>query len=220
MILAFGPSFSLLGFSGSVQLSVDHRFFNDDRFGNQNDFSEGFIPELQLLFGVYEWESLHLELMLGVGYLQNSASTCAVLNDGTTCIDDTNFSEDRLKYRIFTILLGPQWRAWKPEFFRAIPYIQPLLTYRYGRISRQTLAVDAQRLNKGGDFGAQIEVGGYYSFFGDARRKNEMSSEWGMKDFGMNLHVRYLPAGLFKHGLGLVSNTGGWSFGSSLALDW
>lgn len=220
IVMSLGLVSPLTAFDGSVQISLDQRFFDDPRFGSENDFSGGFVPEIQILFGLKEWSPARLEAILGFSYLQNTSPSCAVLSDGRTCIPNTTGSEDRIEARLFTILSGLKWMAYSPDRFPLVPYIQALATYRYGRLNRQTLAVDAQKKNSGGDFGAQLESGLYLSFFFDPERRSEMQSQWALKDFGMNLHGRYLPAGWSKHGLGLVSGTGGWSFGTSLILDW
>lgn len=210
----------LFGFGSSLQISVDQRFFKDSRFGNKNDFSEGFVPEIQVLFGLHRWDAIRLELVGGLGYLQNTTKTCAVEVDGRTCLPESDQSEDRLQYRMFSFHFGPKWMAWSSESFPVVPYLQPLLTYRYARINRKTLALNVQKLNTGGDFGVQLEGGVFFSFFSDGRRKVEMASQWGLRDFGVNLHGRYLHSGWMKHGLGLVSDTGGWSVGASMVFDW
>jgi hypothetical protein len=47
-----------------------------------------------------------------------------------------------------------------------------------------------------------------------------MNATWGLKDFGLITSARYLPSGWFRHGLGLIKNSGGWDFGLGLHLNW
>ena len=84
----------------------------------------------------------------------------------------------------------------------------------------KTSAVDQKSTVWGGDFGGMFTAGTMLSFFRNAARRGEMHHLWNLKDFGLQMQVSYLPAGLLKHGLAGVESTGGWSFGGGMALDW
>lgn len=207
---------------GSVNILVSQRFFDDDKLGNVNGFSNWGALNFDATFGLYEFP-YRIEPYLGVGFIQDTSVLCSQNVDGT-CVRDSNGnierSEDRLKYQLFTFSAGVRHRAWDPSFFLVIPYVQAGMTYRYGRVRKETLGVGQQKLNLGGDFGAEIGGGLIFSFFYDRSIENEMEATWDLRDFGLITSVRYLPAGWWKHGLGLLSSTGGWDFGLGLAFDW
>lgn len=206
-------------FSGSFSISVDQRMFNDSRFGDKNGFSEGFIPSIEAVAGFYEFP-YQIEPVMSFGFIKNSARACAVLADGVTCDPDAPPSEDKFHYQIYTVGSGVRWKAWTPDLFMIIPYAQAQMTYRYARIRKKSSNGDELDKISGGDFGADLLGGIQVSFMYDRARRKEMQREWGVQDFGLSLHARYLPSGWLKHGLGAVSDTGGWSFGAGLVIDW
>lgn len=220
LILIFSFQMRAENFSGSVSVSVDQRFFNDERFGNKNGFSEGFIPSLDLTIGFYEFP-FRIEPVASFGFIKNSARACAVLEDGETCDPKVEEpSEDRFHYQLYTAGLGVRWKTWSPDFFIIIPYFQAQGTFRYVRMTKKTSNGDQVNRISGSDFGADLLAGLEISFMYDQTRETEMNLEWGIRDFGLSLHGRYLPAGVFKRGMGEVSDSGGWSFGAGLIVDW
>lgn len=196
---------------------VGQRFFSDERLGNKNDFREGFIPEFAIDFGVYEFP-FGLEPTVGISYIRNSSPDCAV-DSGGSCIGGVS-TTDKLEYHLLGTSVGVRWRAWDPEFFLVTPFVHAAMTYRFARIVRKTASITTNRKNNGGDFGGDLQAGLLASFMWDAQRRNEMMQEWGVKDFGLNVHFRYLPAGLLKHGMGGILETGGWGMAAGLYIDW
>lgn len=211
-------------FNGSALVSVDQRFFKDHRFGNVNGFSEWGAIHFDVSIGVYEFP-FRIEPVVGLGFIKNESSLYALAVDGSIARDgngDKIKSEDSLEYLLFTPSMGLRWKAWEPDTFVLSPFVQALATFRFGRVKKNEAIPDpsVQRISWGGDFGADLLGGLLISFFYDRDRESEMSELWGMKDFGMTIHGRYLPAGLMKQGFGLVDNTGGYSFGLGLFMDW
>lgn len=213
---------TLKAFDGSLAVSVDQRFFDDERFGNVNGFSQWWAPHFEVQFGVVELP-YRIEPILSFGYIQNTATACAVASDGETCLSSPGgvvTSEDRFKYQIFSFGGGLRWKAWERDFFWASPFIHAGLVMRYARVRKKTANVDERKLVTGADLGANFTAGVLISFLTDQKKKNQLDSEWNIKDFGLSLHGRYLPAGWWKKGLGTVDNTGGASFGVGLVIDW
>lgn len=207
---------------GSVSIVVSQRFYDDQKLGNVNGFSNWGALSFDATFGLYEFP-YRIEPFLGVGYIQNTAVLCSQEADGSCHRDangDIEDSLDRLKYQLISFELGVRHRAWDPSFFLVVPYVQGGITYRFGRVRKVTKAEGQQKLNLGGDFGAEVGGGLLVSFFYDDAKKSDMNATWGLKDFALMTSIRYLPAGWFRHGLGLLDNTGGWDFGMGLSLDW
>jgi len=208
--------------AGSTSVTVNQRFFSDRKLGNVNGFSSWGALSFDAQFGLYEFP-FRVEPYVGVGYMQNSSILCGL--DATdacarTASGEIEASEDHLKYKLFTLSLGVRQRAWDPSFFVVVPYAQVGLTYRYGRVTKITQAEGQQKVNLGGDLGGEFGGGLIFSFFYDREIRAEMETNWGLRDFALMTSVRYLPAGWFRHGLGLLKNTGGWDFGMGLILDW
>jgi hypothetical protein len=223
LILWFGSSLHpLLSFSGSLEVGINQRFFDDDRFGNVNGFSEWWAPHLDLSIGVVElgWG---LEPIIGFGYIKNESTACAVDTDGFTCLTGPGgniASEDRFRYQIYSFSGGLQWKAWEPDYFVVVPLTKVLINSRYSRIRKQTSNISERKLVTGVDWGAELYFGALFSFFYDKAKRRDLTDEWDVKDTGLTAQVRYLPAGWFKQGLGTLTGTGGWSFGVGLFVDW
>lgn len=207
-------------FSGSVGFHVNQRAFNDERFGSMNGFSD-FKPEFELRFGLHEFYP-RIEPLLSVAYQKNSATACAVEADGFTCLpaDQQVGNQDRFEYKILSLGTGAQWKAWEPDYFPIIPTSFVQVVYRRVWIEKVGAAADELGKAKGGDLGFDFGGGVLISFMYDQRRKSEMSSEWGVKDFGLQIQARYILAGLLKSGMAGVTGTGGWSLGVGLLVDW
>lgn len=207
---------------GSVSVIVSQRFFDDSKLGKVNGFGEWGAIEINGNVGLYEFP-YHIEPYLGVGFIADTAQLYALNDDGSYALDSNGQpqrSEDRLRYQLFNFSLGLRQKFWSPDFFILIPYVQAGGIYRFGRLRKLTAAVDQQKLNLGGDFGAEIGGGFLLSFFYDQETRNDMETTWGLKDFALMTSVRWLPGGWWRHGLGLLDNTGGWDFGLGLFLDW
>ncbi len=197
-------------FSGSAHFYAAPRFFNDSVLGSANGFDTWGWPEFGASFGVYELP-FRIEPVIGFSYVfktGNEISTAA----GT--------SIDKFFYQFFTTEIGARWTAWEQSFFPVIPFVQAGMTYRFGRFKKRTSAVGVRTSVVGGDFGGNLTGGAIISFFYDQKRRDDMSSEWELKDFGATLFGSYQPSGLFRHGLGGVNETGGTSFGGGLYFDW
>lgn len=221
-VVSFIPTIVLANFNGSVSVTTHQRFFDDAKLGNVNHFSEwgaiGFDVNVGLLELPYR-----LEPILGLGFIKNSAALFNLNDDGSFALDDKGHkveSRDKIEYQFFTASVGLREKFWDPKFFFMIPYVQSAMTYRYGRVRKRSFAEGQQKLNVGGDFGAEIGGGLLISFFYDSATRIEMGGTWDMKDFCLQAQVRYLPAGFGSHGLGLLSSTGGWDFGAGLFMDW
>ena len=216
-------------FNGSLSLHASQRFFDDDRLGHVNGFSEWGAIQFGIDLGLHEfilnWGKISstLEPVIGFEFIRNSTTLYALDANGDYVLDangDRMVSQDRLQYQFYTFSTGFRYKAWAPDFFWAIPYAEAYATARLGRVRKKTLAIDQQKMNTGVDFGGHFGGGAIFSFMFDRARKQEMSDNWELKDYGLMTFVHFLPAGLFKQGLGLVDNTGGWDLGLGLFVDW
>lgn len=213
---------AVYSFSGSASFRVDQRFFNDDRLGNVNGFSEWWAPEWSASFGLVEIID-RLEWVAGFSFIGNTATACVTDSSGESCVIENGqqvASEDRFKYKIFSFSTGLQWRAWAQEFFFVSPYTQVLAVTRYANVKKKTFALNETTSVDGVEVAPEVLGGLWVSFFGNAERRASMKDQWNLKDFGMSLHFRYSPALGYRSGLGSIKNTGGWSFGSGLVVDW
>lgn len=219
VFFSFGAAFA---FSGSASFRVDQRFFNDDRLGNVNGFSEWWAPEWSASFGLVELYE-RLEWVAGFSFISNTATACVTDSSGEICVLQNGqplASEDRFKYKIFSFSTGLQYRAWSQDFFFVSPYTQVLAVSRYANIKKKTFALNETTSVDGIEIAPEFLGGLWISFFGDPERRETMKDQWGLKDFGMTLHLRYSPALGYRSGLGSIKNTGGWSFGTGLVVDW
>ncbi len=208
-------------FSGSASLKVGQRFFDDQKLSHVNGFSEWGAFELNLLLGLHEFP-YRIEPLLGFSFIKNSSSLYGLNSSGGLAMENGSpvLSQDRLEYQFYTLSSGARIKAWDSHTFLLIPYSDILGTYRYGRIRKKTYAIGQQKLNVGGDFGAEVTAGVMLSFLTTQKKRYEMESELEMDDFGMSLSASYQPAGWFRHGLGLIDTTGGWSFAGGLYGEW
>ncbi len=213
----------LYAFDGSASFVMSQRFFEDDRLAHVNGFSEWGAFQFDFTFGVYEFD-IGLEPIIGLSYIQNSASLYALDDNGDYILDDKGerieSSVDNLSYEFYTASLGLRYKPWSPDFFIFIPYAEVQQTFRYGRVKKVTYALDQQKLNTGVDWGVELGGGIIISFMYDDRLRSNLKSEWDLKDFGLITSTRYLSSGYFRQGLGLIDSTGGWDFGLGLFLDW
>ncbi|PIR21826.1 MAG: hypothetical protein COV44_11025 [Deltaproteobacteria bacterium CG11_big_fil_rev_8_21_14_0_20_45_16] len=209
-------------FSGSVQLRADQRFYEDSRFGFVNGFSEWWAPQFGFDIGLIDlgW---NIEPIVGFEFAKNETTACAVESDGITCLRQNGVvvaSEDKFEYQIYGFSSGLRWKAWETEFFPISPFIDTKMQFHYTRIRKLTSNVTEKKLVTGIDWGMELGGGCFFSFFTNQVRRNQMKSEWDLKDFGATASAYFLPGGWFKRGLGAVSGTGGWSFGLGLLGDW
>jgi hypothetical protein len=207
----------LMAFSGSANFSVAPRFFEDERLGNKKGFRDGFIPEFLIDFGLTELP-YRLEPSVGISYIYNQAPNCLVNSSGD-CVGKPQ-SIDKIRYHLLGVSAGLRWRAWDPEFFILTPFVLLAATYRFIHIRRTSFDTKSKKKILGGDFGGEVQLGILCSFFSNPKIRNEMQEAWELKDFGMSLQARYLPAGLFKHGMADILQTGGFGFGGGLYLEW
>jgi len=203
-------------FSGSAHFSLGQRFFKDERLGNKNDFKDGFIPEISVEFGVYELP-FRLEPIVGLSYILNSAHDCGVDASGN-CVGPR--STDKLRYHLLGFSTGMRWTAWRPEFFQIIPFVTASMVYHFIHIRRITASTSAKKKINGGDFGGDFQAGFLTSFIFSEETKKNIERDWSAKDFGMSFFGRYQPAGLFKHGMAEILQTGGYGFGAGFYVDW
>lgn len=223
-ILMIGPRVvSASGFEGSLGLSVSQRFFSDEKLANVNGFSNWGALEFDLTVGVYEF-SFGLEPLLGFGFIMNSASLYALDDNGEYILDDEGrrieSSVDSLEYQLYTLSVGARYKPWTSRFFLLIPYGEFLANVRFGSVEKKTYAVGQQKISRGADLGLTLGGGLLISLFYDQERRGDMEMLWNLKDFFLVASARYLPSGFGKQGLGVISDTGGWSFGAGLLLDW
>jgi hypothetical protein len=211
---------SVEAFTGSLAVHVHQRSFKDERLGSMNGFKK-LKPEFEVLMGFHEFYP-RIEPIFAVSYTKSNATACAVEDDGFTCLpaDQQTGNQDQFRAKMAKFGLGGQWKAWEPEFFALIPRVSAQLAYRHVWLEKATASSSGVNKINGGDFGVDLGGGFVWSFMYDQKRKAEMSSEWGLKDFGLSVQARYILAGLMKNGLGGISGTGGWSFGAGLLLDW
>ncbi len=202
--------------SGSMNFSVGQRFFKDERLGNKNGFRDGFVPEFAVDFGVYQLP-YGFQPVVGASYIYNNARDCAVNADGDCISSNTT---DRFKYHLFGGSVGMRWRAWEPDFFLVSPYLLGAFTYNFILIRRNSLGAEVKKRVKGGEFGGELQAGILTSFMYSKDRKVEMEREWEIRDFGLSLFGRYVPRGLFQHGMADIIETGGWGFAAGLYLEW
>ena len=207
---------SVNAFEGSMNVSIGQRFFKDERLGNKNGFRDGFIPEVAVDFGVYQFP-YRIEPTVGLSYIYNKATDCAVDANGKCISRNTT---DRLKYHLMGVTTGVRWKAWDPDFFLVTPYVLGAMSYHFIYIKRDTANTSTQNKIKGGEFGGEVQLGGLVSFMFDQKTRIEMNTEWGVKDLGLSFLGRYLPRGLFQHGMADIIETGGYGFAAGLYLDW
>jgi hypothetical protein len=182
----------------------------DDNFSDSNQFNEFPALEAHIEVGVYEF-SFGLEPILGFSYVSKT-SKGLIAENGLK-------SEDKFRYRFFTVHAGARYKLFEPNTFFIIPVFDLFLTYRYGFFNK-IAAVKEGDDSTGGDLGASIGGGIIFSFMIDKRLLYEMQKDYGVKDFGLLITGHFLPAGLFSHGLGSTSTTGGWDGGIALYMDW
>jgi len=221
-LFASSPKLLGNGRGGAFSFDVDQRFFNDGRFGYVNGFSEWWAPSFGVKIGIFKLP-YRFEPLIGFHFIKNETTACVVGDDGVNCLIQNASpvaSEDRFNYQIYTGSLGLRWKFWSSNFFLLVPYAESALTYSYVRIRKITSNTSSKKLVTGADLGAEFLAGTFISFFYDKALKNEMTSLWGITDFGMNFHIRYLPGGWVKQGMGSIRNSGGWSFGTGLTVDW
>lgn len=214
-------SFSHLeAFNGSFAVQVNQRNFKDERFGPMNGFKK-LKPEFEIVMGLHEFYP-RIEPIFSVGYVRSRATACAVEEDGFDCLpaDQQVGNQDRFETKLLKFGLGAQWKAWEPDYFPLIPRVSLQANYRHVWLKKETANEGEQNKLNGGDVGLEIGGGFLWSFMYDQKRRSEMESEWGLKDFGLALQAKYLMGGLLKTGLGGIDGTGGWSFGAGLVLDW
>lgn len=227
-ILFFGicvsASVQAEGFTGSFQFSAQQRFFDDARLGHVNGFSEWGAIEFRLMFGLVDLP-FHLEPIVGVSMIKNSAPLYKIDDSGSYILDANGNpikSEiDQLQYQLYSGLAGLRWKGWDPSLFFLIPYAEVLHEFRYGRVRKQTYAVDQQNLNTGFDLGFQLGGGVLFSFLFDDRIRSDIETEWlGARDFALISSIHWLPPAYYRNGLGLVDSLGGWDFGLGIFMDW
>ncbi len=205
---------------GSFSFVVSQRFFDDEKLSRVNGFSHWGAIQFDATVGLYEFP-YRLEPYLGVSYIRNSSILCG-LDDNNDCVYENGrlaASQDRLNYSIYGGHFGLRHKFWNRDFSIFIPWMQVGGVYRYARVRKLTLNQE-QKLNTGGDFGAEVAGGFLVSFFYDEAIASDMDSTWDMQDFALMTHFRYSPAGWGRHGLGLLESTGGWDLGLGLFMDW
>ena len=207
-------------FSGSVDVSIRQRFFEEGRLGRVNGFSEWGALEFGVNFGVYEFD-MGLEPFVGFSFIQNSAVLYAEDASGNLILQDGDPvpTNDRLKYQVYTSRMGTRYKPWKFDFFPVIPFGEAALAYRFCRVNKATFAVGQKKSSNGGDLGFDIGGGVLFSFFTNKVRRAEMYAEWGLSDFGLLISSRYMFSG-YTHGLGSLKGLGGYDFGGSIFIDW
>lgn len=208
-------------FEGSVGLSVEQRFFKDERFKYVNGFSEYFSPGFALDFGMNEvWYGI--EPFVGVSYIKNSSIACVVAEGSDDCVlveGRRIESEDRFRYQILGFSAGAQKYFWKRRSFVS-PFLLLAASARYAWIKKETFAINESTKLSGMEFGGRLRGGLFFSFLRFNEESRYSLENWGVRDFGASLHGSYLPSGLFQNGLGMVSSLSGYSFGFSLVVDW
>jgi hypothetical protein len=201
---------------------VNQRFWNDQRLSRVNGFSKWGALSFDAAAGVTEL-SYRIEPYVSVGVIRDTANLPLLNSDGSYLLDtngDLQSSADSLHYTLLSAGVGIKQRMWSPTFFRVVPFYKVGVIYRYGLVKKLTEAVGQQTQSSGGDLGLELGGGVVFSFFYDKALRSDMTQTWNLQDFGLLLQVRYLPGDWFRHGLGLISGTGGWDFGLGLALDW
>jgi len=200
--------------NGSFLLSVRQRYFEDSKFGKQNRIEELGTLDIGISGGLFEILP-GLEPIFGVSYLWRNGKSLPAVTDVNGAL-----SQDKFYFQFVTSSLGLRYKFWSPNLFFIIPFAEAEATYRFGRFKKRTAAVGQKRSVTGGDFGGSLGGGLIFSFMVDAETRVNMHEQWDLKDFGILVGIRYLPAGIVKHGLAGIKTTGGWDFGGGLYTDW
>jgi tRNA pseudouridine38-40 synthase len=216
-----GPA--IAAFNGSASFTVNQRFFDDERLGEVNEFSQWGAIEFKAKFGLVELP-FHLEPIIGFSFIKNSAPLYKLDDNGNYILDSDGRKIksplESLEYQFYTVVAGIRWKAWDPDFFWLIPYAEVGHDFRYGRVRKHTYAVDQQKLNTGFDLGLEFGGGLLISFFLDKKTQQAIEWDWRAKDYALMTSIHYSPDGYYRNGLGRVDSTGGWDFGAGLFLDW
>lgn len=209
-------------FSGSTSFEIRQRFFNDDRFGNVNGFSEWIALEYALNVGIYEIYP-GLEPILSLSYTQNRSTACVLEADAESCQLQNGApveSEDYFRYFIIGGGIGFQYKLRSVDFYGLKPFVRSQILFRYAHVRKKTYDISESTKVEGYDLGLEVAGGLDWSIYRREHTDNELAQSFELNDFSLYSLGSYLPSGFFKSGLGSIKSTGGWALGVGIAADW
>lgn len=198
---------------GSLGLYALPRFFLKDNFGKSDKFSKPGLPEFNFHIGLYRFH-YETEPFIRLSFLYN-------VSDRRTISASSN---SKSTYQLYGFSLGVRQYFWHMDFFPLIPFVETSAIYNVMIFqAKTTTSGTSTKANyRGGELG--IDVGGGIDLSLAALNpslRNELDSDWNLRDYGLHFQGNYYPSGIFRSGsFGHLGSIKSWKLGGGLYFGW